>query len=160
MRSQALRIDELKSEIASLKDELARLHARDEQITDVLAVAHRKASEYEKEARIRFSLECERLECYRQKWQGYISNLSSAEKLGAEIIKTETALKNIAIELQQFVDDELPFYEAQEEDYVSEKERILSLDDKKTNNSISSMTNTELQLLIHRLIDKENDKSK
>ncbi|MFA5449674.1 MAG: hypothetical protein WC292_04475 [Clostridia bacterium] len=155
IKSQAARIEELKKEIFNVQNELSRLREREEGISDALRLAARHAKDYEREAKIRFALECERLDSYRRRWRGYISNLSRAEKLGQEVIHTEKLLKECREEMAQFIEEDLP--SPPTEDYFSETERLKELEVLPAFGGGESLSTDELKKLILQLLEKEGN---
>ncbi|MCL2631320.1 MAG: hypothetical protein FWD49_07395 [Firmicutes bacterium] len=156
LRAQAERIEELKRDIVRLSNENSRLRSREEGVSDALIVARAQAKDYLEEAKIRFALECERLEDYRRQWVNYIKDLSSAEKLGLEVVNTEKKLKSCAMEMRALIGKEFLSPCPQEEDFISETERIkdLPVNLKGGNEGEIQMSDEELRALILQLLNK------
>jgi hypothetical protein len=121
---QADRIEELKRENNALSIELARYRAKEAEIAETLAYTKNKAKELEREAKVRYTLECERLEAYRAKWTEAVQNLEKAENLGEQVIRTERYLRQCAKELREMIEQDIPFNSPAQEDYISETERL------------------------------------
>ena len=135
--TQSERIDVLKAEIHRLESRLAEYIAREREIEEVLIFAKERAEEYEKESRIRFILERERLSSYREKWQSRLDNLKNADRLGEEILECNEFFKKLSIELKEIVEGKKSNYDEPGETYVRETKRLNEL-------GVSSQTETML----------------
>lgn len=123
-KMQAERIEELKRENSSLSLELARYRAKEAEIAEALSYAKSKAKELEREAKVRYALECERLDAYRAKWTEAVQSLEKAESLGEQVIKTERYLRQCAKELKDLIERDIPFDTPAQEDYFEETARL------------------------------------
>lgn len=122
--AQVERIEVLRAEIRRLEERLDEYAKREREISEVLRFAKERADEYEKEARVRFQLERERLSAYREKWVSRIKALNDADRLGEEILECNEYFKKISSELKNIVEGEpLPSAEA-EETYIKERNRL------------------------------------
>ncbi len=135
--TQSERIDVLKAEIHRLESRLAEYIAREREIEEVLIFAKERAEEYEKESRIRFILERERLSSYREKWQRRLDNLNNADRLGEEILECNEFFKKLSIELKEIVEGKKSNHDEPRETYVRETKRLNEL-------GVSSQTETML----------------
>lgn len=135
--TQSERIDVLKAEIHRLESRLAEYIAREREIEEVLIFAKERAEEYEKESKIRFILERERLSSYREKWQSRLDNLNNADRLGEEILECNEFFKKLSIELKEIVEGKKSNYDEPRETYVRETKRLNEL-------GVSSQTETML----------------
>lgn len=135
--TQSERIDVLKAEIHRLESRLAEYIAREREIEEVLIFAKERAEEYEKESRIRFILERERLSSYREKWQSRLDNLNNADRLGEEILECNEFFKKLSIELKEIVEGKKSNHDEPGETYVRETKRLNEL-------GVSSQTETML----------------
>lgn len=122
--AQAERIAMLKGEIEALRSELEAERSVQKSIADVLAFAKERAEEYEKEARIRFALENERLCAYRDKWTKRLESLDSATDLGKEILECRRFFDDCCEELTAIVEGKPVKTDRPREDYYREKERL------------------------------------
>jgi len=166
LRAQAERIEDLKKELNKLSQENKKLREREEGVSDALSIAKQKAKDYLEEAKIRFALECERLENYRRQWLSYIKDLDSAEQLGLEVINTEKKLRECAKEMQSFISEDFPFLTPQYEDYIAESGRInnniisnncsFGNQNMQQTEEISQMDDEELKELIVQLLNKNS----
>ncbi|MDR2266874.1 MAG: hypothetical protein LBE09_04740 [Christensenellaceae bacterium] len=152
MRAQCARLEELKRENEDLRSKLETVQARESMIVDTLASARKIAKEYQEEAKLRFALECERLENYRSRWLGYVSNISTAEQLGEEIIRTNILLKNCADDMKRIINEDLP-HSPQIESFISEIERISSIAPAPADNY---MPGSELKRLVEQLANSRH----
>ena len=84
---QTEKIEFLRAEINHLEKRIEEYVAREREVEEVLNFAKMRAEEYEKEAKIRFALERERLSSYREKWQKRLDSLGNADRLGEEILE-------------------------------------------------------------------------
>jgi len=121
---QAERIEELKRENSGLSLELARYRAKEAEIAEALAFAKVKAKELERESKVRYALESERLDAYRAKWTEAVQSLEKAESLGEQVIKTEKYLRQCARELKELIERDIPFDTPAQEDYYNETARL------------------------------------
>jgi hypothetical protein len=164
LKAQSERIEDLKRELNKLSHENKKLRDREEGVTDALSIAKQKARDYLEEAKIRFALECERLEGYRRQWTSYIKDLSTAKDLGLEVINTEKKLRECAEEMQGFINEDFPFATPAYENFMQESERInpkeASLGSLETSFSKQDetmlMSDEELKGLIVQLLNKGN----
>lgn len=122
--SQTERIESLKQEVYRLECRLDEYVKREREIQDVLSFAKNRADEYEKEARLRYMLERERLSTYREKWKGRLKNLGEADRLGEELLECNEYFKRIADELKSIVEGTpMPENEV-ENSFYSEQKRL------------------------------------
>lgn len=122
--AQNERIEVLKAEISRLESKIEAYEKREKEIEEVLLFAKSRAEEYEKEAKIRYNLERERLYSYREKWQNRIKELGEADSLGEEILECNEYFKKIADDLRNIVEGKNPEANVAEESYLREKERL------------------------------------
>ncbi|MFI3228556.1 MAG: hypothetical protein R3Y23_00120 [Bacillota bacterium] len=113
----------LKSENASLGAEISSYRKRECEITEALSMAKTHAEEYASESRIRYKMEGERLARYRKQWQGYLANLSSAEELGKEILRTQKLLKDCNSEIFNALNRDVKISDP-EQDFQAESSRL------------------------------------
>ncbi len=123
MLAQRERIEILKAEVRRLEGELQVYRAKENSITETLNYAREKAENYEREARLRFSLEQERLSAYREKWTKRLKNLKDAERLGEEILECNEYFSRIAKELKDIVRGDEEVNEPNE-NYITEIKRL------------------------------------
>ena len=121
---QTERIEVLKAEVYRLENKLKEFEMREKEITEVLSFAKKRAEEYEKEARVRFLLEKERLSNYRERWTERLKILDDAEKLGEEIIECNKFFERISNELKSIVEGESIVESEVERSYNKEKKRL------------------------------------
>lgn len=124
---QLERMEILKAEIYRLENKLKEFENREREITEVLAFAKERAEEYEKEARLRYMLEKERLCSYRNKWTERLKALNDADKLGEEIIECNEYFKRISKELKSIIEGEDVVESDVEKSYNKELERLKEL---------------------------------
>lgn len=105
MQDKILRIDELKSELAKREVELKELRAKSESVNMALVSAIDKAKDMETSAKLKLTLELERLKLFRAKWQSYGSRAIAEclpkgrlEEITARLLSLETELYNMAAE--------------------------------------------------------------
>lgn len=156
IKSQCARIDELKAEVAALSAELKKYRENGDAVTDAWRLARMKAKEYEQEAKIRFALECERLDIYREKWTGAVKNLEKAEKLGEEVIKTEKLMRQYAREIREMIDDDLPTDTPQDEVFYEESERLAAHNAPVASSAKEYMPDEELKNLLNQLMKRKS----
>ncbi len=114
----------LKGELDALKSELEAGREAQKSVAEVLEFAKERANEYEKEARIRFALENERLAAYRDKWSKRLELLDSAADLGKEILECKKFFSDCCEELTAIIEGRTPKPNKPREDFYLEKERL------------------------------------
>lgn len=124
---QTEKIEFLRAEINHLEKRIEEYVAREREVEEVLNFAKMRAEEYEKEAKIRFALERERLSSYREKWQKRLDSLGNADRLGEEILECNEYFKNISDELRGIINDEKIINDQPTETYVKETKRLKEL---------------------------------
>ena len=62
------RVNSLRKEISTLREELSSYKAREREIAEALSFAKERSEDYLREARIRYTLETERLEAFSARW--------------------------------------------------------------------------------------------
>lgn len=122
--AQAERIAMLKGEVEALKAELEAGRAQERAVSDILAFAKARAEDYEKESRIRFALENERLAAYRDKWSKRLELLGSAADLGAEVLECQSFFSDCCDELTAIIEGKPIKTNPPREDFYREKERL------------------------------------
>ncbi|MBQ8178458.1 MAG: hypothetical protein IJ033_04615 [Clostridia bacterium] len=122
--SQSDRIESLKAEVYRLECRLDEYVKREREITEVLSFAKARAEEYEKEAKLRYMLERERLSTYREKWRGRLKSLSDADRLGEEILECNECFKRISAELKSIVEGTPMPDDEVESSYFNEQKRL------------------------------------
>ncbi|MDY4655266.1 MAG: hypothetical protein SO386_03475 [Eubacteriales bacterium] len=143
----AERIAELKRMNADLTVMLEEYRKKERKIVDALSYADALQKSVEKELKIKYSLECERLCAFRKKWIAAAKN-GSAEK---DYQKTLSALDECRkILLEEFEDEKI-------DDFLEETERLDKLDaavshEKNTEKRhIDELSEEELQELLRQL---------
>lgn len=143
----AERIAELKRTNADLTIMLEEYRKKERKIADALSYADALQKSVEKELKIKFSLECERLCAFRQKWISAAKN-GSAEK---DYEKTLSVLDECRkILLSEFADEKI-------DDYLEETERLDKLDHASSSEKpaekrhIDELSEDELQELLRQL---------
>ncbi len=122
--AQTERIESLKAEVYRLECKLNEYEKRESEIAEILSFAKSRAEEYEKEAKLRYMLERERLTSYREKWKGRLKTLSDADRLGEEILECNEYFKRIATELSSIIEGApIPDNEV-ENSYFREQKRL------------------------------------
>ncbi|MDR0752300.1 MAG: hypothetical protein LBF12_06965 [Christensenellaceae bacterium] len=143
---QTDRIEELKSENDDLKKRIKDYELRESSIADALLIAQKTASAYESETKLRFMLECNRLDNYRSQWLGLIDNLTDAEKLGEEILRTHALLDQCARDMHKIITKEFGNLSVANQTYIKETERLSRV--LSNLNTSQTMPKSELQRLI------------
>ena len=118
------RINALRGEISSLREELESYKAREREITEALNFARIRSEEYLKESKIRFTLESERLKAFSARWQARLKTLGDAEKLGEEVLEAGRFFADAAREIEEVARGGVPSASAPEEEYYREKIRL------------------------------------
>lgn len=152
---QAERIVELKQEIERLNVELERYRARENEISRSLLVAKELAERYERETKIRYALEAERLANYQKKWQLKIKKLNSAEDLGKEILNMQRYFRECYLELNALAQGEEVECDEVEESLFLEERRLASQKIDKTTQIDDCLSSQELDMLMYKLYEKK-----
>lgn len=126
-RLQVERIESLKDEIRRLEKRIEEYVSREREIEEVLNFARLRAEEYEKESKIRFALEKERLSCYREKWQKRLETLKDADRLGEEILECNEYFKKLSSELVEIIEGRKIINDEPKETFVRETKRLKEL---------------------------------
>lgn len=143
----AERIAELKRMNADLTVMLEEYRKKERKIADALSYADALQKSVEKELKIKFSLECERLCAFRKKWIAAAKN-GSAEK---DYEKTLSVLDECRKTLLEEFEDE------KTDDFLEETERLDKLDRAVPNEKpaekrhIDELSEEELQELLKQL---------
>ncbi|MDR0695946.1 MAG: hypothetical protein LBF68_00165 [Christensenellaceae bacterium] len=149
---QSNRIDELKIENEQLKNKISEFIAKESSIAEAILSAQKSAREYEAEAKLRFSIECRRLDNYRSQWIGRVDSICAAKNLGENIIQTKQHLDKCALELHKIIEEELfSMLTPENETYFIENERTSKLKSDDCKDNYSHMSNIELKRLIDQL---------
>lgn len=148
------RTESLKAEIARLSAELEGYKKREKEITEALVFAKERVDEYEKEAKLRFRLEYERLAAYRNSWTSRVKRLGDAEKLGEAVIGTQEFFKKCCDDLKRIAEGDIPPQSAPEEDFKRECERLGVPADRLTVAVEEKLTDSELKELLVQALNK------
>ena len=143
LKEQASRIAELKQQNAILTQKLEEYEKREKEISDAIIATKRKCDELNAEIKVKYALECERLESFRKKWTdaakyGYLQD-------GYE--RTDRVLKECQAELEKAFADDFGIT-----DYLSERER---LDDEPSLNYEAIKTEGKKRQKIEELSERE-----
>lgn len=76
LQAQSDRIDELRAENATLRAENDGFREREKSVSKALLAASEKAEEIEAAAKVRYSLEIQRLKQFREKWSDELDRIS------------------------------------------------------------------------------------
>ena len=125
--AQTERVESLKAEVHRLEKKIEEYVAREREIGEVLNFARLRAEEYEKEAKIRYTLEKERLSSYREKWQNRLETLKDADRLGEEVLECNEYFKKISKDLKEIVEGEKVSCDEPTETFVRETKRLKEL---------------------------------
>ena len=107
LKEQAERIDELRSECAALREENADYRDREKSVAKALLAASEKAEEIEAAAKVRYSLEIQRLNSFREKWSDYLSKLKDDKVIGAEARRFDRFMEDLEAELTEVMEHDL-----------------------------------------------------
>lgn len=151
--AQAGRIAALRAEVERLTAELNGYRAEEREIRDALNFAKARSEEYEKEARIRFALESERLAAYRDKWQSRLRMLGSAEKLGEEVLECKRFFEDCVRELSAVIEGEPLPSDPPGEQFYSECARLSDLGVSREEQEVR-LSDDELGVLLAQLGNK------
>lgn len=154
---QAERIVELKREIDRLNAELNTFKARENEISKSLLVAKELGEKYERECRVRYALEAERLSDYQKKWQDKIKKLNSAEDLGKEILDTQRYFRECYLELNALAQGEDVDYDEVEESLYFEERRLSEHNEKRNVQIDDCLSSQELDMLMYKLSEKKGN---
>ena len=152
VKEQATRIAELKQQNAELTQKLDEYIKRERDIADAVIATKRQCDEMLTEIKVKYALECERLDAFRKKWTdaaryGYL-------KEGYE--RTERVLRDCQAELEKAFADDLGI-----SDYLSERERLddepkldyeaIKSDHPKEKRRIEELSEKELEELLRQI---------
>ena len=151
--AQAERIAALRAEVERLTAELNEYRGEEREIRDALNFARARSEEYEKEARIRFALEAERLAAYRDKWRSRLNALGSAEKLGEELLECQRFFGDCVKELSAVIEGEPLPSDPPRDQYYSECVRLNELG-VSADTSERRLSDEELDILLTQLGNK------
>lgn len=107
LKEQADRIDELKAECAVLKGENDAFCEREKSVSKALLAASEKAEEIEAAAKVRYSLEIQRLNSFRDKWTDYLAKISADKAISADVKRFTTFLEDLECELTAVMEHDL-----------------------------------------------------
>lgn len=154
---QAERIVELKREIDRLNTELDAFKARENEISKSLLIAKELGERYERECKVRYALEAERLSEYQKKWQAKIKKLNSAEDLGKEILDTQRYFRECYLELNALAQGEDVDYDEVEESLFFEEKRLSSNKESRVTQIDDCLSSQELDMLMYKLSEKKGN---
>lgn len=143
----AERIAELKRMNADLTVMLEEYRKKERKIADALSYADALQKSVEKELKIKFSLECERLCAFRKKWIAAAKNGSAEKDYEKTLSVLDECRKTL---LSEFEDEKI-------DDFLEETERLDKLDhtasSEKTTKKrhIDELSEEELQELLRQL---------
>ena len=115
IKEQAERIAELKKINADLTFALEEYRLKEKQIAETLDFARRKSSEIISESKVKYALECERLNLFRNKWISAVR----AGRADADFARTEKILEECRAEMERAFDDDIGIA-----DYLAERDRL------------------------------------
>ncbi len=150
MRAQRERIEILKADIVRLENEVAGYRQRENSINEVLAFAKERAESYERETRLRYTLERERLSAYREKWQKRLRELKDADRLGEEIIECNEYFEHVGLELKKIVEGEENASPEPNDSYSLELSRLKEIGVTESEETVLSETDLNKLLLQFR----------
>ena len=107
LKDQAERIDQLKSECAALREDNAGYRDREKSVAKALLAASEKAEEIEAAAKVRYSLEIQRLNSFRDKWTDYLDKLKEDKVIGAEAGRFAVFMEDLEAELTSVMEHDL-----------------------------------------------------
>lgn len=139
IKTYAERIAELKRMNADLAVALEEYRVKEKKITDALARAEELKAETEKEIKIRYSLECERLCSFRKKWITAVKNGTAKE----DFERTEKVLEECRNQLLAEFDEE-------NEDFSEEEQRLSEIP-KRSKRRIEELSEEELEELLRQI---------
>ncbi len=150
MRAQRERIEMLKAEVARLEKEIEGFKQRENGINEVLSFAKERAESYERETRLRYTLERERLSAYREKWQKRLRELKDADRLGEEILECNEYFEHVGLELKNIIEGEEDASSEPKGSYFSELNRLKEIGMTETDETTLSETDLNKLLLQFR----------
>ena len=118
-------------------------------------MAKELAERYERETKIRYALEAERLANYQKKWQLKIKKLNSAEDLGKEILNMQRYFRECYLELNALAQGEEVECDEVEESLFLEERRLASQKIDKTTQIDDCLSSQELDMLMYKLYEKK-----
>lgn len=107
LKEQAERIDALRAENAELRAENDRLTAREKSVSSALLAAADKAEEIEAAAKVRYSLEIQRLKRFQEKWADYLDRIKGEAPLSAEVKRYGEFMAELEAELTSVMERDL-----------------------------------------------------
>ncbi len=134
----AERIAELKRMNADLTIVLEEYRKKERKITEALSYAEEKKAAVEKEIKVKYALECERLAAFRKKWVDAVRNGT----LDRDYKRTERVLDECRAQLLAEFDEETA-------DYYEETERLDEVNEKRRH--IDELSENELEELLKQI---------
>ena len=104
---QAEAIDELKAQCATLRAENAAFSERERSVSKALLAASEKAEEIEAAAKVRYSLEIQRLKAFQEKWADYMDKFQGDKAIGADVRQFAEFLTNLEQDLTAVMERDL-----------------------------------------------------
>lgn len=164
LRLQSERIAELKEEIGRLQKELSALRARESNVLEEVEFCRRLSVDAEKEIRLRYTLEAERLDTFRKRWTGYVDGLKQ-ESFGAALKEADERFERCRNEIARYIAEDFFGGAGPEADLAAERLRL----EEEPNDCDPSgreereedvLPDAELKALLGQLIDGEQAKAK
>ena len=121
------RVNSLRKEISTLREELSSYKAREREIAEALSFAKERSEDYLREARIRYTLETERLKAFSARWTSRLNTLGDPKKLGEEVLEARRFFEEAAREIETLTGGQDAARDPAEEEYYSERARLKDL---------------------------------
>lgn len=107
LKLQSEMIDSLKEQNASLTAELSTYKAKEKTIGDVLVSAQEKAEDIESAAKVRYSLEMQRLKRFQERWLALFNDIKGEYPISEKVENFYAELKAVERDIDKVIEKDL-----------------------------------------------------